>query len=316
MNGEQILQILGGMANQMTQVTQALGQITAIAGAVQPQPQPQPAVTAIAQAMRSNLKPPPFGEKDKPVEVDTWLFQLEQWFETQPMLSEPDKVRLAGLLLHGMAASWYRDMAKRPPAEQPQTFATFKEEMLAMFMPINRARIARDKLSTAKQRENEPVELYTQYMRKLFLAIGQIAEDEKVDRYVRGLKFNLRKEVFLQEPQTFESASRIAAKYDALFRSMSKRDLPDIRTTESASTSSSMAEPMDLSGISMPYQRNKPRQGSAPPDKSKAECFNCGKKGHWARDCWSKPRSQPSNSQPPQKPKNAQERRQRPPHPR
>ena len=309
MDAEQFAQFMGAMATQMSQTNQVLGHL-AVSTA---QPQPQGASSAIAQAMRSNLKPPPYGEKDKAIDADTWLFQMEQWFETQPMLSEHEKVRLAGLLLHGMAASWYRDMTKRPSSQLPQTFEAFKAEMLSMFMPVNRARMARDQLSTAKQREGEPVEQYTQHMRRLFLAIGTISEDEKVDRFLRGLRPNLRREVYLQEPNDFEAASRIAAKYDALFRSLGRRDVPDSRSFEGSS--GAMVEPMDLSGMNMPHNtrnnRGNPRQGSAPPDKMKDECFHCGKKGHWARDCWSKQKQQ--SGKPPGGSKNARERRQRPP---
>ena len=74
MDNEQFAQFMGAMAAQMAQTNQVLGHL-AVSTA---QPQPQGASSAIAQAMRSNLKPPPYGEKDKAIDADTWQLQPEQ----------------------------------------------------------------------------------------------------------------------------------------------------------------------------------------------------------------------------------------------
>lgn len=49
-------------------------------------------------------------------------------------------------------------------------------------MPVNRERLARDRMANACQRERDNLATYTNYMRRLFMAIPDISEGEKLDR--------------------------------------------------------------------------------------------------------------------------------------
>ena len=114
--------------------------------------------------LAKNIKPPLYsGDKDS-VQLDTWLFQLEQYFDTVQPMHDTDKVRAAGLLLKGQAASWLRDMMLR--GEVFSSWQNFKDEIVKMFMPIGRAQQARLQLGKAHQRSYS-VPDYTTHFHKL-----------------------------------------------------------------------------------------------------------------------------------------------------
>jgi len=118
--------------------------------------------------------------------------------------------------LGGQAATWWRDIRQQPFDLQPQDWNAFADELKRMFMPVNRVKLARDKLATIRQRDNETVAAYTTNIRRLLLTIPSLSEDDKVDRYIRGLQPYLRKETYLSDPATFEQAAQIAAKHESL----------------------------------------------------------------------------------------------------
>lgn len=170
----------------LQQLTTSVGQLAlhqqqaigAIAAAVQARP-----TYSSLENIAQGLKPPQFsGEKDT-VELDTWLFQVEEYFLTLPALDEPTRIRAAGLMLKGQAASWYRDVMRKDAP--PQNWAAFKQAICSMFMPIGREKQARHKLDKASQRAQESVAAYTAHMRHLFLSIGPgVSDEERLYRYV------------------------------------------------------------------------------------------------------------------------------------
>jgi hypothetical protein len=50
----------------------------------------------------------------------------------------------------------------------------------------------------------------------LCLDVGNISEDEKLDRFIRGLKQRVQQEVELQDPQNVETAMQIAQRIDSI----------------------------------------------------------------------------------------------------
>jgi hypothetical protein len=155
-----------------------------------------------------------------------------------------------------------------------------------MFMPIDRADTARDRLAVARQREKDSVAAYTTYMRQLFLAIPGISEDEKIDRYKRGLLSHLQKEVILKKPSTLEEAIIIATRYDALRHTLGKGNYERERHFKGPSTHRSAEhrkdDPMELGAMGL----QKGKQPSRKPGlKKKGKCWNCDEEGHFANEC-------------------------------
>jgi hypothetical protein len=111
-------------------------------------------------------------------------------------------------------------------------------------------------------------------MRSLFLSIPDMAEGEKVDRYVSGLLPHIRKEVLMQDPATLEEAVRTASKHDALRRTFGVYELDHSVEDRFEDSVGNGNDPMELGAMMIDFQ-----------------CWNCGKSGHKARDC-SEPRKE------------------------
>jgi hypothetical protein len=235
--------------------------------------------------LAKNLKVGVFhGEKDT-AGLDAWIFQLEEYFKTWPAgVSDAEKIRFAGINLKGQAAMWWLDIGQS--SHRPDTWDAFVSELRKVFTPINRSKVAREQLAFARQREKEPVAHYTTYMRRLFLAIPSMSEDEKVDRYMRGLTAFLREKVYEREPTTFEDAVSLAAKYELLMRTRNKGGSwlwkSESRGDHRHVTSNNGGyTPMELDAM-----EGKKKADSQPrAEQRPLVCFNCGEEGHFARQC-------------------------------
>jgi hypothetical protein len=286
---------LGGMHAQ--QAAQQAALVQALHANAQAQPAQAPAANGgnvLSQVLKA-IKPPEYsGEKDA-LELDTWFFSMGEYFSSMPGITEDQKVLVAGLVLKGQAATWWRDLSTRPAATRPQTWQEFKDALTVMFMPVDRAKVARDKLRNAHQRERDSLISYTTYMRSLFLSIPDIAEGEKVDRFVGGLIPSLRKEVLMRDATTLEEAIKIATKHDALRRTFGKgyNELnwkhPYRGSFTTRSADHRKDDPMELGAIEM--QNKTTGKGL----NKKGKCFNCGKEGHHIHECPEprKPRKNP-----------------------
>lgn len=80
--------------------------------------------------------------------------------------------------------------------------------MVAEFIPADHTRRAGDKLKQLKQIGS--VERFVSEYRNLILMIGDMNDGEKVDRFVDGLKYNVRVEVLKTNCNSFEECARVA----------------------------------------------------------------------------------------------------------
>jgi hypothetical protein len=166
-------------------------------------------------------------------------------------------------------------------------------------MPVNSEKRARDRLAALRQTTS--VRRYIQEFTDLCLGIPDLHASEQFHRFVQGLKANIRREVELQDPMTFEEATRIAERVDAI--SFAHRSEPPRPFVPRPSFSSSQPEPMELG--SMNVDRRRP-PAAVNPSRLSAEdrrrlrdtnaCFYCRQPGHIMSRCPQRPGNSAPNS--------------------
>lgn len=225
---------------------------------------------------------------DKREDLLAWLFQINEHLTLAQLEDDNTRILFAGTALTGNALTWYRSMKM---AGEVTTWEEFKASLQAHFYPIDPVKQARDQLHPLVQTTS--VREYTATFRHLCAIINNISEDEKLDRYVRGLKTRTRTQVELKEPHTFDDACRLAEiidiSNDRIFSSIyHKHPYSKPRRDGPA--------PMDLSAVN--DRRDKPRNDAkAEPkfkkltqeekDRRRREglCVYCGSNQHQLDGC-------------------------------
>ena len=262
------------------------------------------ALTA-AQAPQSGSKlaqPAPFrGSDEKHVQVQAWLFSLDCYFRAANIVSDRQKINFAVCLLQGHAAQWYRLQCVRAPEDEPfTTWDDLKAALEKQFKPVNCEKRARDRLAALKQVTS--VNRYIQEFTNVCLQIPDLHSSEQYYRFLQGLKSNVRREVELQNPETFDEATRIAERIDSI--SFAHRS--ELFRATAPRPAYSRPEPMELGQMTV-----KPRRAPASSDpptrpaprltaeerrrlRDTNSCFYCRQPGHIMADCPVRPKTRPS----------------------
>lgn len=290
---------IASMQHEMLAVQQqaAASAQAAAQAAAQPAPQMPPPPAAASSSRLKPVKPDAYNGRPEN-DVDTFLFSVNQYCLQQGETSEEAQIRYAGSMLRGAAATWWRGHISAHPL--PATWDAFTTLMRSQFQPIDRVKLARDRIATLRQ--DRSVRDYTFKFRSLLLEIPGMSADEQLDRYVRGLKPAVRKEVEIKNPTTLDAANRIAEIQDAnayrVFGPSNNR--PSYSNGPRRSYASAVRDtpvPMELGAMRArlpprpklaqprPFQRNRDVLNNA--------CFYCHKTGHRLNDCPER-RRQPS----------------------
>ena len=151
--------------------------------------------------------------------------------------------------------------------------AAFKLLLTTEFIPADHTRRARDKLRKLKQVGS--VDKYLSEFRNIVLMIADMHEGEKLDKFVEGLKYNVRVEVLKSGCNQFEECARMALNVDSAIWGARRTLEPFTPTRQNAGSTHT---PMEIgnvngSGSSQP-QREQRRK-----DLMTGSCFKCHKKG-------------------------------------
>ena len=149
--------------------------------------------------LKFNNLEPFYGKKNLGLgeDVKSWLFIAEEQFSLWDVTLDSTKIAMAGSAFRADAKQWYFYIRGNPHGAMNNcTWEDFKRLLKQTFMPPDPIRLARDKLSTLYQ--DSDLRSYNTEFRRLMLIIQNMHEEDKVDRYLRGLKTWVRREVDLR----------------------------------------------------------------------------------------------------------------------
>lgn len=127
------------------------------------------------------------------------------------------QIALAATFLKGHALTWWvrRGLEAAQGQHTPVTtlvefFAAVKQQ----FVPLEGRQVARDRLAKLTQRTS--VANNSEEFNKIVLGIPGMTEDEKINRYTKGLKLGPRKEVMPRQCTSLQECMLIANRMDSI----------------------------------------------------------------------------------------------------
>lgn len=226
--------------------------------------------------------------------IDGWIRTVERYFAFVG-LEAHRKVPYAVTLLRSKADLWWRQMEQLSEDDSITEWDDFKTRLVDNFKPRNARKIARDSLYHLQQ-GSSTVQEYTEKFHDIIMEIDGITDDEKLDRYVRGLHPAIQTHVNTNLPEFLVHAEQYAMAYGNAHQNATQPH--PLGPT-----------PMDLDAIShrqprpnthhRTNRRRSPHRSSSHqsrPTTDDFRCYNCGGTGHLSRQCPSPRPDRPDSS--------------------
>ena len=221
---EEIMQRLQALDLKQDTLAQAVqqtqGQVQEVANvtvqtaqAAQAAPAP-PAV--VVDAPKFTLKPKapePFTGRYG-VNVTSWLFRMHEYLRLAA-IPEQQQVIWAASYLSDTASTWWRFQQLRTTQGMEAaitTWSDFARLLTKYFQPLNAKRHARNRLAQLAQKKS--VREYNHAYTMLMIELPEMHEEDRLDRYIRGLKLAVRKELEVKDPEKLEDAMEMAERID------------------------------------------------------------------------------------------------------
>ena len=198
--------------------------------------------------------------------VDTWLFEMEQYQTASGITEDNQRIILALSYLKESASQWWLSICNSP-LTKPTTWENFKTTMRARFQPLAASRTARANLRNLRQGHKTVSEYSNTFLRQMQL-INDMSEVDKIEHFVMGLQSAVANQVELKDPQTLTDAMNWAQRTELLLRNQrhssahysnysnsNRYNAPtgstyESKTTTTRATAAAPSAPMELGNIS------------------------------------------------------------------
>ena len=180
--------------------------------------------------------------------------------------------------LEGPAHEWWIVFRETEEGRAIQTWPELQPALIRRFDTLNKVKIARDKLAKWKQIKDVPS--FNDDFQRIILDIPNISVEEQLDRYTRGLKPYIWKELCTREYANLNDAMRDAERVESAHKRLGKNPRSD-PTPRPSQNPTPAPTPMDIGNVGLkkltPAERDQCRK--------EGRCFRCRQKGHMASKC-------------------------------
>ncbi|CAI7884728.1 unnamed protein product [Closterium sp. NIES-54] len=237
------------------------------------------------------VNPPPFNPTDKTTTVKGWLFDVEVFFTAAGVNDDATHINYAVSLLRGAALEWWRrtletgtptgvthaadgTLTVTNQVAEPifgvtkiRMWREWGVDLRDLFEHVSALEQARMKLRAWSQMAS--VQYYTASFMGLANQVDDMSEADWLDKYISGLKYEIQYEVRRSRPTSFLEAVRPAESTDVLMQH---------------------ARAASQEGICFRGQTHRATINAfhTPDRPPKGPCYQCGKTGHFMRDCHEK----------------------------
>lgn len=221
--------------------------------------------------------------------VDKFVDQMERAFNAFSVHSNERRVYYASNQFCGTASNWW--FAKRQTNgsawEQTLTWEEFKDLLQQQFKPVDFNLLIRDKLENLRQHTS--ADEYTNKFMDLVSQLPDMSEDDRIHRYLRGLKNKTAAHVRATQPQRLQDAIDSATTFDHSYFGRHGH----------ATGNEHRERPTRQQPDNMEVDTTQFRQAATGQQQraETRECYNCGKKGHLKATCWKRKQNQPTQQQ-------------------
>lgn len=141
--------------------------------------------------------------------VETWLFEVEQYLIAYGMNSDSQRIAFATSFLKGLALQWWQNHCITTPG-LTLSWSQFKEEVRNRFQPVAASKLARVNLKYLKQGNKSVADYCSMFYAQLQLITDGMTEADKVEYFMSGLSSTIFSEVDRRDPTTLQEAMTYA----------------------------------------------------------------------------------------------------------
>ncbi|KAJ1498530.1 hypothetical protein HMI56_004930 [Coelomomyces lativittatus] len=184
-------------------------------------------------------------------------------------LTEDLQVKYVESKLRGAAALWAQDLLTSGSKDKPKNWETFELKLKERFIPKEYKHSAMRKLESLKQ-VNSCLQ-YSEKFRELLREV-EISTDQQVYFFLKGLKDEIRTFVGMDEMNliSLDSVEKASFRYDSLMALDPKNN---------------QSRQYPLAANVQNKFNNWSHQNKNNNKNLDVKCYNCGKRGHIARNC-------------------------------
>ena len=232
--------------------------------------------TANASGLKAKLKKPENFTGAIKDSVLSWTTHMSNYLSE---VSEPQAMSIAVSYLQGTAHEWWIKYQLTEDGKAIETWPQLKDALVSRFDTLNKEKIARDKLH--RWRQIKDVKTFNDDFQKIILDIPNISLDEQIDRYTRGLKPYIFKEICTVEYTKLSDAMCDAERIESAHKRVPSSSKSSNKGNTGGNTGNTNPVPMEIGNIQIkkltPEEREKCMKEGL--------CLRCRQKGHLAKNC-------------------------------